>query len=55
MSNVEETQRALDSMNGAEINGRAVRVEKARRNNGYDKTPGVCKPVVNMISVGTAS
>eukprot|EP00981_Chlorochromonas_danica_P007222 scaffold1618_cov158-Ochromonas_danica.AAC.6 len=55
MSNVEETQRALDGMNGAEINGRAIRVEKARRNNGYDKTPGVCKPAVTMVPAVTAS
>ncbi len=30
-------------MHGADLDGRSIRVEKARRNNGYQKTPGVCK------------
>ena len=29
-------------MNGAEVDGRNIRVEKARRGSAYDKTPGRC-------------
>jgi hypothetical protein len=29
-------------MHGAEVDGRVIRVERARRNTGYQKTPGQC-------------
>ena len=34
--------KALESLNGGEVDGRVVKVERARRNTGYDKTPGQC-------------
>jgi len=40
---LEECEKALQGMNGGECDGRAIRVEKAKRNSGYSKTPGVCK------------
>lgn len=39
----EDCERALNAMNGADVDGRSIKVEKARRNGGYQKTPGVCK------------
>lgn len=30
-------------MHGADVDGRSIKVEKARRAGGYQKTPGVCK------------
>jgi hypothetical protein len=30
-------------MNGGDVDGRSIKVERARRNGGYQKTPGVCK------------
>jgi RNA recognition motif-containing protein len=39
----EDSLRALNELNGAEIDGRTIKVERARRNIGYEKTPGVCK------------
>ena len=32
--------RAVEEMNGKEIDGRPIRVDVARRNKGYEKTPG---------------
>ena len=43
LTDPEAAARAVEAMHGAEIDGRSIRVEKARRNNGYEKTPGVCK------------
>lgn len=40
---LEDCEKALAAMHGADLDGRSIRVEKARRNNGYQKTPGVCK------------
>lgn len=40
---LEECEKALQAMNGGECDGRLIRVEKAKRNSGYSKTPGVCK------------
>lgn len=40
---VAESDRAIEEMNGAEINGRAITVERARRMGGHAKTPGRCK------------
>ena len=39
----EDCERALTGMNGADVDGRAIRVEKARRGGGYQKTPRACK------------
>lgn len=38
--NVEDSDRALNSLNGADLDGRQIRVERARRSGGYQKTPG---------------
>jgi hypothetical protein len=40
---VEDSERALAAMHGASVDGRDIRVEKARMKNGYQKTPGVCE------------
>lgn len=40
---LEDCEKALAAMCGAEVDGRSIKVEKARRNGGYQKTPGVCK------------
>ena len=34
--------KALESMNGGEVDTRVVKVERAKRNTGYEKTPGQC-------------
>ena len=39
----DDASRAVAEMNGSEIDGRTVKVEKARRARGYEKTPGRCK------------
>ena len=41
--NSEDSVRALDAMNGVELDGRQITVSAARRQKGYDKTPGECK------------
>jgi transformer-2 protein len=43
MAKVEDSLRALQEMNGSELNGRTIKVERAKRAGGYEKTPGVCK------------
>ena len=40
---IDECEKALDAMHGADVDGRSIKVEKARRAGGYQKTPGVCK------------
>lgn len=42
MAKVEDSERALQIMDGHEVDGRPMKVEKARRKIGYDKTPGKC-------------
>ena len=37
------SERAVLELNGRELDSRTIRVEKARRANGYEKTPGRCK------------
>ena len=37
------SERAVLELNGRELDSRIIRVEKARRANGYEKTPGRCK------------
>lgn len=37
------SERAVQELNGRELDSRIIRVEKARRASGYDKTPGRCK------------
>lgn len=39
--NLDDSTRAIESMNGGDLDSRTIRVEKARRNTGYTKTPGV--------------
>ena len=50
MARVEDSLQALSEMNDAEIDGRRIRVEKAKRKEGYEKTPGVCKLSRNLLS-----
>ena len=38
-----DSERAVQELNGKELDSRIIRVEKARRANGYEKTPGRCK------------
>lgn len=40
---LDDAERAISAMNGNDLEGRAIKVEKARRNKGYEKTPGKCK------------
>lgn len=50
--------KALETMNGGEVDGRVVKVERARRNTGYEKTPGQCTfiyYILVFISYGSAS
>lgn len=44
---LEDCEKARDAMNGADVDGRSIKVERARRNGGYQKTPGVCKLLVD--------
>lgn len=41
--NYVHSERAVNELNGKELDGRLIRVEKARRERGYEKTPGRCK------------
>ncbi len=56
MAKAEDGVKAVNVMNGYKLNGREMRVEKARRVEGYSKTPGQCKIfeaiylIVNQIS-----
>lgn len=52
MESVDATLKAMDALNGTDFEGSTIRVEKARRAGGYQKTPGVCKhtPVVPCLS-----
>lgn len=43
MVKVEDSYEALRAMNGVDVDGRNIRVEKAKRTGGYQKTPGICK------------
>lgn len=47
---LEDCEKALAAMHGAEVDGRNIRVEKARRNTGYQKTPGQCKWLVRIVT-----
>eukprot|EP01034_Spumella_vulgaris_P022852 gene22852-29026_t len=38
---LDDSTKAIENMNGGELDSRTIRVEKARRNTGYTKTPGV--------------
>jgi transformer-2 protein len=40
MVSVEDADRVIDALNGAELNGRAISVEKAKRNKPRTPTPG---------------
>ena len=50
---LEECEKALQAMNGGECDGRLIRVEKAKRNSGYSKTPGVCKCIPTTTTIAT--
>lgn len=39
----DDSEKALEAMQNGEIDGRKIRVERAKRNSGYAKSPGVCK------------
>ena len=39
-NNVKDADEALDALNGLELEGRKIRVEKAKRNKPREKTPG---------------
>ena len=39
---------------GGTVDGRTVRIEKARRNQGYDKTPGRCKLFHRQIGINSS-
>jgi RNA recognition motif-containing protein len=45
----EDSMKALEAMHGGDLDGRQIRVEKARRNAGYVKTPGRCKQLTIYI------
>jgi hypothetical protein len=51
MMKVEDSVRALNEMNGAEIDGKTIEVKKARRTEGYEKTPGVCKLIYFPVQI----
>jgi hypothetical protein len=40
--NAADSDKALEHLNGATVDGRIIRVERARRSRGYTKTPGQC-------------
>ena len=40
--NVEDAERAIEALNGSIVDGSDIKVDKARRKNGYAKTPGRC-------------
>jgi hypothetical protein len=42
-------------MNGGDVDGRSIKVERARRNGGYQKTPGVCKYCIFYLRVQFSS
>ncbi len=42
MTKLEDSHKALETMDAFEVDGRAIKVEKARRKGAYDKTPGKC-------------
>ena len=39
---LEDSDRAIEALNGSQLAGRTIKVEKARRGGGYEKTPGRC-------------
>lgn len=43
MERVEDSIRALAEMHDSQLDGKVIRVEKAKRKEAYEKTPGVCK------------
>lgn len=46
MTSADDSQRAIDALNGTELHGKTIRVERARRTVGYEKTPGVCEYLI---------
>jgi RNA recognition motif-containing protein len=44
----DDSDRACAEMNGAEVDGRTIRVEKARRGSAYEKTPGRCTYILRL-------
>jgi RNA recognition motif-containing protein len=42
MAKIEDSVKALETMDGFELDGRAIKVEKGRRKGAYEKTPGKC-------------
>ena len=47
-ADVTASERAIAEMNGGVLDGREIKVERAKRNRGYDKTPGRCKFVYSF-------
>lgn len=43
-----DSERAVQELNGKELDSRIIRVEKARRASGYEKTPGRCKIILGL-------
>ena len=44
--------KALEAMNGGEVDSRIIKVERARRNTGYQKTPGQCTfPMLDCVLI----
>ena len=39
----EDSLAEIETLNGADLEGNKIRVERARRRGGYGKSPGVCK------------
>lgn len=48
MTRREDSIAAIETLNGADIDGNKIRVERARRRGGYGKSPGVCKYPINI-------
>lgn len=40
MADTGDAEKAIEALNGGEVDGRAIKVERARRATGYEKTPG---------------
>lgn len=52
--NPADSDKALEHLNGATVDGRIIRVERAKRSRGYAKTPGQCtKSAVTSVLLST--
>lgn len=42
MARVEDAHKAIHGLENVEVDGRQIKVEKAKRRGAYEKTPGQC-------------